>query len=152
MTAALRHCRTCQSSIYRGNKSGYCRPCWNRSPEKLSKQSETMKAKWKDPKLRAQMTESGIRNLMNTGAQAKAAAAAKAKQTWRIATQYITAEHRERGRRTQIETKIGHIPAEVRDLYYDLTRRKKISAAEATALVLEHHETEMQRFRRKLVG
>lgn len=147
----MKTCKVCESKLSAGNQSGYCRPCWNKSPEKLSKQSETMRARWRDPQHRKAMTEAGIRNLMDTGAQVKAAKVAKERQTWRIASQHITQEHRDRAKRLQIESKIGHIPKEVRELYYDLTRRKKFSAAEATALVLEHHEAEMQRFRRKLI-
>jgi len=111
-----------------------------------------MKAKWRDPKTRAILTEAGARNLIDSGGQAKAAASAKAKQTWRIASQYITLDHREKAKRTQIERRLGHIPRECRPMYYDLTRKKKIPAADATALVLDHHNVEMEKFRRRILG
>ena len=145
------NCKACDAELNRANRSGYCRPCWNRSPEKLAKQSATMKAKWRDPEQRAIMAAAGTRNLMESGGQAKGAQIAKEKQTWKIASQHITEEARARGKRLMIERKIGHIPREVRPMYYDLTRKKKISAEEASALVLEHHQCEMEKFKRKLM-
>lgn len=147
----IRNCKVCEAELNRANKSGYCRPCWNRSPEKLAKQSATMKAKWRDPEQRAIMAAAGTRNLIETGGQAKGAEMAKKLETWRIASKHITPEARERGRRRQTEQQIGHIPREWRQMYYDLTRKMKISAAEASTLVLDHHECEMQKFRRKLM-
>lgn len=110
-----------------------------------------MKAKWRDPEQRAIMAAAGTRNLMETGGQAKGAQMARELQTWKIAAQHITPEARERGRRRQTEQQIGHIPREWREMYYDLTRKKKLLASEATALVLDHHECEMEKFRRKLM-
>lgn len=148
----MRSCKKCNKALSYGNKSGYCLQCWNRSEEKLTKQSETMRQKWRDPAQRKAMTETGTRNLIDTGAQKKAAMVAKARQTWKIAAQHIKPEHRERAKRAISETKIGHIPKELRPLYYDLTRLKRMSAEEATKLVLDHHEVELEKFRRKLMN
>lgn len=48
--------------------------------------------------------------------------------------------------RTISATKLADIPAHLREMYREITR-SGVRAAEARAMVMEHHETEMRRWR-----
>jgi hypothetical protein len=73
-------------------------------------------------------------------------AAAKAQGFAAIGRSHRTPESFERGRRRHSEARLRGIPGELHDLYREL-RRKKLTAAEARAVVLAHHERDMARFR-----
>lgn len=62
---------------------------------------------------------------------------------WEAGLPCVTAEARARQGRTQTENRLSHIPLERRDEYRVLA--KKYGAAEATRIVLEHHETVLRR-------
>lgn len=149
----MSECKTCSKPLAATTRSGYCRTCYRSSPERREKLSKRMKDQWKnDPAYRAKYLAAIADNLTKTGGREKGAQVAKEKETWRIASEHITPQARNRARRKLIENKIGHIPYDVRPLYYELTRQRKVPAEEATRIVLAHHETEMQRFRNKLLG
>ena len=147
----MSQCKICETPLYSGNTSGYCRKCWNKSPEKLTKQAETMRRRWRDPETRERLKAAGTANLNAPGVRASAIASVKARRTWEIASQHITTADRARGARRALETKLGHIPRELRDEYRRLTRGKKLLAAEASDMIREQHERDMARFRARLL-
>jgi hypothetical protein len=145
-------CKICSKELYSGNRSGYCRGCWNQSPEKREKTSAAMKRNWHvNPVMREKYKAAGIRNLNTPGTREKALATIKERKTWEIAKQYIDEEARKRGIRRNAERVLGHIPREYRDQYRHLTRVKRFTAAEASEMVERMWEADMKRFRRKLM-
>ena len=143
-------CKTCPATINPRNQSGYCRKCWNRSPDKRAKTIEACKRAWRDPATRAKYVEAGKRNLNLPGVREKALAVLIERKTWEIARQHITPEHRAKAARRGNDTKLAHIPRELRDEYKRLTRSLRYSAEEASALILDQHERDMARFRARL--
>jgi len=144
-------CKICANELSRRNKSGYCRKCNSKSPESKLWRSRLMRERWREPTSRRILTECGTRNLLESGGQQKGTAIAKERETWKIASQFITQEARNRATRNMQNKKLEHIPREWRDLYHDLTRKKKMLARDASTLVLDHHDAEMRKFRRKII-
>lgn len=146
----MKLCKVCESELYRQNKTGYCRKCWNTSDEKRAKISATMREHWRNPELRAMYSEAGARNLSTPGAREKAVEIVKQRRTWEIASSHITPEARKRGTIRAMNTRLADVPREYRDEYRRLRRSHRMSREEAIEMIRQQQETDMERFRRKL--
>lgn len=147
----MSECKTCKVALGARNKTGYCRNCYNGSPEKRARLSETVKRNWAtNPELRQRYIEAGTRNLSAPLAKAKALATVRKNRTWEVATKSITQEDRMKAARRGTETKLAHIPREMREEYRHLTRTKRYLAADAARIVLEQHARDMEKFRTKI--
>ena|GEM_PF-5175713 len=82
--------------------------------------------------------------------RAHSAALARKREQHKIAQAAITPDARRRQGAATTASRLAHIPVEVRDFYLDLTRRKRMKAAEATQIALDHHEALLARFRRSI--
>lgn len=82
--------------------------------------------------------------------RAQSAEQARRQQQHKIAQAGITPEARRRQGAATTATRLAHIPADVLEFYFDLTRRKRLKAAEATRIALDHHTAQLARFRRSI--
>lgn len=147
----MSQCKTCHKELSRQNTTGYCRACWAKSPEKRAKTASIMLRRWQDPELRSRMRAAGIANLNGPGVRERANASIKARRVWEIASAHITPEVRAKAVKRGLETKLAHIPRELRGEYKRLTRVKGFSASEASEMIREQHEYDMAQFRAKLI-
>ncbi len=87
----------------------------------------------------------------NQSPKMRALAGQKAKELriWELAKGTRTPEGMERARKRLSDTRLAHIPPEVRDDYRVLVRAK-VPKEEALATVLAAHEERLSAFRRKL--
>ena len=83
-------------------------------------------------------------------ARARSAEQCRRQEQWRIAQAGLDSAARKRQGAATTASRLAHIPADVRDFYLDLTRRKRLKAAEATEITLAHHEAQLARFRRSI--
>lgn len=82
--------------------------------------------------------------------RAQSAAQARRQRQHEVAQAAITPEARRRQGQATTASRLAHIPADVLEFYLDLTRRKRLKAAEATRIALDHHTAQLARFRRSI--
>jgi len=144
-------CRTCQSPITRYSKSGLCRPCARKDPEVAARKSAAVKARYDaDPDYRERQRTRTAEHNRSDKMRALAGEKAKALRIWEKGTAAMTPEVRKRAGRALVETRLGHIPRELREDYKQLIRNRW-SREDATAAILASHEATMAQFRRKLI-
>lgn len=147
------NCVECGNSLWKGNKSGYCRKhvgTLSGTPEHKAKISAGLRRKLAiDPVYREACRARAQKNCASPKLREAAIEAAKTSGAWRKALAAATPESYALGVKRSAEAKLAWCPPELRQFYRDLTA-KGIRAAEAKRLTLEQQEVEALRFRRKL--
>lgn len=141
-----RTCLECGKVLSNRTKGNHCHAHYKLSPEVEAKRRAAIKmAYMARPELRERLTKI---NRTPEGRERSRVLALK-NQQWRIAQAGVTPEARAKQGKATSAARLAHIPTDLHDFYRDLTG-KGIKAEEATRLTLEHHETRMAKFRRKL--
>lgn len=143
-------CKTCPKELSKYSKTGHCRQCWPKSESRRDHISQLMKRKWQNPKTRDAYVAAGTKNLQTPGAHEKAIASVKANKTWEIASKAITPEIRAKVAKRRSDEMLAHIPREYRAEYKRLTREARCTAAEASEMIAQQHERDLEQFRRKV--
>ena len=150
------NCKTCSNPLGRGNRTGYCR---KHAAAALSK-DETWRAKHKagirrsmaDPARLEAMRAVALRNSQVPGASEKRSQRAREIRLWEMGHRAL-ADNPEaiirRGRK-RTATVLAHIPPECRADYRHLVRSCGYTAAEASAIILEQHETSLSAWRARI--
>lgn len=150
----MKTCSTCGTGIYHRNKSGLCRSCIAHDPAIQAKRAEGMRRAFQlRPELLVAATER-IRAATKTPEHAeRARRMMKEGRLWErgvLALGPAGSPVRQRAGKTVSNTRLNHIPRELRDEYRHLVNIKRFSAAEAQSIVLEQHEREIERFRQRI--
>lgn len=141
-----RTCLECGKVLAKRTKGNHCRAHYSLDPETEAKRRAAIRMAYKvRPELRERLARV---NRSPEGRERSRALALKNEQ-WRIAQAGVTPEARAKQGKATSATRLAHIPADLHDFYRDITG-KGFKAEEATRLTLEHHETRMAQFRRKL--
>lgn len=144
--SAEQACGRCGVGISRWSKTGHCRSCVFKVPEIAAKRSAAIKrAFMADPMKRERQRRGVAEANRRPEARERARRRAIESRIWEKGVEAMTPEVRERIGRTQTEQRLAHIPLERRAEYKKLV--KEIGAAEATRVILAHHEAVLRRGR-----
>lgn len=147
----MSECRTCRKPIWRRSKTGLCITCFNKDPEASAARIAGLKLAFQSrPELRERQRAHLTALNQTPEARARAGKQAAEMRLWEYGLPALTTEARKKGARTQEERRLGHIPPDYRDLYRELTQKRRLSTGEATELVLSQVETDRERFRNKI--
>lgn len=145
-----RLCRTCAAPITRYSKTGLCRACVRTDPDVSARKSAKVRLKYQsDPSYRENQRARTAEHNRSAKMRKLAGEKARAMRIWEKGLACMTPELRKQAGRTLSAVKLAHIPPELRDEYRALTRRRWYKD-EATAMIMEMHDKQMQRFLRKL--
>lgn len=149
--AKVDNCKQCGKKLSWGNRSGLCRTHFNADPDWQAKRAAGIRMAYKSrPELREKQSN-WIASLNRTEeARARSGRMASEIKLWEIGLPKLDAEARARGGKTLTDRALAHIPPDYRELYFDLTKRKRLKADEAARLVEEHAAADLERFRRGL--
>jgi len=142
----VKHCLKCGKQLSKRTKGEHCRAHYTLSPEVEAKRRAAISMAFK---ARPELRERLARVNRTPEARERSRQIAIKNRQWIIAQAAVTSESRAKQGQATTATRLAHIPTELHGFYRDLTG-KGLKAEEATALTLEHHETQMERFRRKL--
>lgn len=148
---------SCGAPITWQSKTGNCRPCAARlvgkSPAANAKKSEGLKRRYQiDPTYREKVRDH-MRDLHNRPEIKQAASErAKANRLSQIGKVAFLAdpEARERLGRSVRDSRLSWCPPELRSLYTELVKGKRIPSHEAREIIFAQHEHDMAVFRRKM--
>jgi len=149
-------CKTCGTTLGRGNKSGFCRKHFNAAeydPTWRERHARAVRRHYADPANLEAAKERARVNGKSPGATAARRAAALRIRLWEIGHRVLEGDEAARARagRHRSQTVLAGIPEEQWDTYRLLVKRKHMSAAEARATCLREHETRLARIRRELM-
>ena len=145
-----RTCRTCNTPITKRSKSGLCCPCMRKDPEINARKSASVrKAYQTNPEYKAQQRARLVEQNRSERMRALAGKRAKELRIWEKAKDAMTPEVRKRAGIAISARRLAHIPPELRDEYRTLTSRHW-HKEEATRIILDKYERDMEAFRRKL--
>lgn len=146
-------CRACQGPVSKWSKSGLCRACLVADPEFQAHRIAKLRMAFATRPELAERQRKWLTELNRTpAARARSGEQAAAIRLWEYGQAKQTPEARKRQAATMRETRLAGIPHEVRDLYCELVRVRRVPAAEAREAVLAHHEAMMARFRRGMAA
>lgn len=132
-----RHCSKCDRAITAGSKTGMCRPCEATDPAQRRKRAAARRKAFRlNPELRERQRRASAEFNRTPQMRAVSAAVARKSKIWQFSA----------------AARAAALPKEVRELYRDLRRIKRIPAAEARALVMAYHDKLLATFRRKLLA
>lgn len=153
-TAKPKICRTCAAALYRRNKSGLCKTCIATDPGAILRRAEGQRRAYA---LRPELVVACSERLRKATRTPEHAERARRMMTEnRLWERGIAAAgppgspSRRKTAASLSNTRLAHIPPELRDEYRHLVSIKKFSAAEATAIVTEQHAKDMDRWRKQL--
>lgn len=150
MTKPTKPCIKCGKPRYHRAKTGMCGDCSRRDPEVSAKKSASIKALFAaNPEYLERQREGMLAHNRSEKMRALAGQKAKELRIWEKAKGSRSPEAIARGAKRLSETRMAHIPPEVRDDYRVLVRAK-VPKEEALATVLALYEERMAAFRRKL--
>lgn len=151
MNLRTKTCRTCGVPVTsKKNKTGLCKPCARKDPEVAARKSAAVRARYlADPEFRELQRARTAEHNRSEKMRALAGQKARELRIWEKGIAAMTPELRQQSAKRLSETRMAHIPPEVRDDYRVLVRAK-VPKEEALATVLALHEERMKDFRRKL--
>lgn len=149
-------CKDCGKELGRRNKSGYCRACsgravWRNPANREAHRKAVRRKIHGDPETLAKYRE----NARKAAASPATAKARKERwqrdRVWEKGNLAARApEVRERAGRATALTRLPWCPPHLLDLYRELTRDKRIPAAEAKRMVLDQERAEIADLRRRM--
>lgn len=145
------NCKVCDKRLAWGNKTNLCRLHANIDPDVQAARIAKLRLAFATrPELREAQRQR--MTTLNRTPQMREIARETAMRVklWEHGAAGATPESRARGAKSIRDTRLAHIPADVRDLYIELTMKRRLTAAEAERVALEHHEASLIAFRRKL--
>lgn len=149
-----RICRSCPATIYRKNKSGLCRQCMMTDPEMQAKRLGNMRRAYAARPELLEAAAARVRALTQTPEHAeRSRRMMKDGKLWERGIEHLGpagSPVRMKAGRGVSAARLGHIPRERRDDYRHLVYTKRLNAEEASALILDQHELETERFGRRL--
>lgn len=162
MGVDMNGCTTCGAQLGRRNKSGYCkrhsgaamwRAAANDSEFREKQRAGIKRALMLRPEKLAAMRARLIKYNKSDENRARAAKAMKAARLWeKSPSAPAGSESRIRAGKRSTETRMAWCPRELRDDYRRLVYSKKVPAAEARAIILEHHERYLAKFRASIAA
>lgn len=150
----MRECRTCSKPIGAKNRSGLCSYCVARDPEAVERRRQGL--------LRTYAVRPEVRQAASARLRAVTCTPEHAERGRRLMKENRVWEHgikacgpsgspsRQKMAKSLSNTRLRHIPPELRDEYKRLVTVKDFSAAEATEIITSHHEMAMARWRRQI--
>ena len=128
-----------------------CIACVHKNPDIRAARGKAIRNAYRaKPELAAKQRKHLTRHNRSKAMRKLTAKVNKRDRKWEGALAAITPEDRVKMARGISEAKLAHIPRDQRGLYRELIYRKRIPADEAFAIVMEHHELAMAKFRREL--
>jgi hypothetical protein len=151
MTAEPKTCRTCQKELWRRNKSGLCRVCQQTDPEAIARRNEGWRRAYTvRPELLKACGER-LRAVTRTPGHAERARKMMVEQRlWERGIEALGAagsDVRLKAGKSLSRSRLSHIPPQYHDEYRRLVNNKGFRAAEALKIIIDEHETKMQRWR-----
>lgn len=151
-----KHCATCGKQLSERNRYGYCQKHFSafvaQNPEWRARHKAGIKRHLSDPaemeKLRQRARVNG-RTDVATQKRREAAIRTKLWEKGHAALKDNNEAYERAGKRRSA-TVLAHIPSEKRDDYRRLTSVKKMTSAEATRIILDEHQREIEAFRAEL--
>lgn len=136
-------CRNCRGRIARGNRSGYCRGCTGVAMKRALEA---------DPIRKAALVKRLVAIARAPGRREQKRARWLAGRFWERgqAAQPAGSDARRRMAKSLSDTRLAWCPPHLRDKYRQLTKSKRLRAADARRMILEEHEAEMRRWRRSV--
>lgn len=148
-----RPCRACLGPVSKWSKSGLCRACITNDPEFQANRIAKLRLAFRTRPEIAEGRRRWLTELNQTPeARARSGEQASKCRLWEYGQAGQTPEARQRQVKTMTENRLAGIPEEVRPLYRELTKVRRLKAAEAREIALAHHEAQMARFRREIAG
>lgn len=149
------NCKQCQAPITRQSKTGMCKPCAlqarNSDPEFQERRIKSVKLAFMlRPELGASRRAAMIEINKSPEHRANTSRRNKEINSIAFARKGRSQEASVRGGKTLSARKLAHIPPEYRDEYRRLVDSKRMTAKEASAIILAQHNKDMADFRRKL--
>lgn len=144
-------CSTCESNIYRRNKSGRCAPCILRDPAEQKKRQEALRARFNhDPALKKSYTDR-LRLATSTPEHAERSRRLMTEnKVWEYSGPVVAGSERAlKIGRSGSATKMAWCPPHLHAAYRELMQVSGIRADEARTMILEQNELEMARWRSK---
>lgn len=152
----IMQCITCgkQLSSDPRRSTGFCRVCVNRrprSPESEARRAAKIRMAYASRPELIEQSRARATARMQDPIMRKAASETMLKhRNWEKTPPEVHANWQAAGAHAAREKRIGWCPIELRPAYFDLVKRKNLSASEARAIIMDHHEKVMADFRRKL--
>lgn len=117
-----------------------CRPCWHADPAEQARRVSALRDAFT---LRPELADANRRRLaaLNRTEEARARSARNVlrDRLWERSIAAVTPESRRKRTEMMRRRNLGHIPPALREEYLRL-RSMRFSAAEATRIVLDHHQ------------
>ncbi len=151
----MRICRNCPAEIYRRNRTGLCRKCVTNDPDVNARRKAGLKRTYDlHPEMREAATER-LRAATRTPEHAERARKMMTEnRLWEkgmIAIGPAGSPSRRKCAATLSNTRLKHIPPELRKDYRRLVTHKGFTAAEATVIITADHEFQMAKWRRNIL-